>query len=121
MRRWPMRSSSTYIEVKIERRRHDSSLTSFAPRVDVREPLSKQCRNASKDRAKPLFATASDAQFANLSTVDVVMLNVYAAAPSAMLFERDMPELLIDGGLRTQLITDVLHFIWILRSFRRQA
>ncbi len=71
------------------------------PEADVAgivEAMSQRIEAASQ----AMFATASDAEFNNLATVNVMMLNVLCGTVRNV-FERDMSELLIDGGLRTQL------------------
>ena len=92
---------STYIEVKIERRDVTIALYRAAAEVDVAgivETMSQRIERSSQ----AMFATASDATFANLATVNVMMLNVLCGTVRNV-FDRHMSELLIDGGLRTQL------------------
>jgi AcrR family transcriptional regulator len=92
---------STYIEVKIERRDVTIALYRAAAEVDVAEIVEAMSQRIERS-SEAMFATASDAKFANLSTVNVMMLNVLCGTVRNV-FERDMSELLIDGGLRTQL------------------
>jgi hypothetical protein len=66
--------------------------------AEIVEAMSQRIEAASQ----AMFTTASDAKFANLSTVNVMMLNVLCGTVRNV-FERDMSELLVDGGLRTQL------------------
>jgi AcrR family transcriptional regulator len=91
----------TYIEVKIERRDVTIALYRAAAEVDVAgivETMSQRIERSSE----AMFATASDATFANLSTVNVMMLNVLCGTVRNV-FDRRMSELLIDGSLQTQL------------------
>ncbi len=92
---------STYIEVKIERRDVTIALYRAAAEVDVAEIVEAMSQRIERS-SEAMFATALDAKFANLSTVNVMMLNVLCGTVRNV-FERDMSELLIDGGLRTQL------------------
>lgn len=92
---------STYIAVKIERRDVTIALYRAAAEVDVAgivETMSQRIEAASQ----AMFTTASDATFSNLSTVNVMMLNVLCGTVRNV-FDRNMSELLIDGGLRAQL------------------
>ncbi|MBW9054779.1 TetR/AcrR family transcriptional regulator [Rhizobium mesosinicum] len=91
----------TYIEVKIERRDVTIALYRAAAEVNVAgivETMSRRIETASE----AMFATACDARFSNLSTVNVMMLNVLCGTVRNV-FDRGMSELLVDGGLRNQL------------------
>lgn len=92
---------ATYIEVKIERRDVTMALYRAAAHADVVEIVETMARRI-EAASEAMFATASDARFRNLPAVNVTMLNVLCGTVRNV-FERDMSELLVDGGLQTQL------------------
>lgn len=92
---------STYVEVKIERRDVTAALYRAAAEVDVAgivETMSRRIEAASE----AMFATASNAKFRDLAAVNLTMLNVLCGTVRNV-FDRSLSELLLGGGLQTQL------------------
>lgn len=92
---------STYIAVKIERRDVTSALYRAGAEVNVTgivEAMSRRVEAASE----AMFASAPDAKFNDLATVNLTLLNVLCGTVCNV-FERNMSELFVDGGLQSQL------------------
>lgn len=93
---------STYIEVKIERRDVTSALYRAAAEIDVGEIVEAMSRRV-EAASEAMFATACDAQFRDLAAVNLTLLNVLCGTVRNV-FDSNMSDLFVDGGLRAQLI-----------------
>src|SRR5476651_304599 len=93
---------STYIAAKIARRDVTSALYRAAAEVNVAEIVETMLRRV-EAASEAMFASAVDAKFNDLSTVNLTLLNVLCGAVCHA-FERNKPELIVAGGLQSQLI-----------------
>ncbi|WP_410013512.1 TetR/AcrR family transcriptional regulator [Sodalis sp. C49] len=92
---------STYIAAKIERRDVTSALYRAAAEVDVAELVEAMTRRV-EAASEAMFASAPDAKFADLATVNLTLLNVLCGTVCNV-FVRNMSELFVGGGLTSQL------------------
>ncbi len=105
---------STYIQVKIERRDVTSALYRAAAEVNVAgivEAMSRRVEAASE----AMFASASDAKFNDLAAVNLTLSNVLCGTVCNV-FTRNMPEIIVDGRLQSQL---TLMFCTYLKAAKR--
>jgi AcrR family transcriptional regulator len=91
----------TYIAAKTDDRGVTIALYRAAAQVNVAEIVEVMSRRIEAASAA-MFATASDVTFRDLSTVNSMMLNVLCGTVRNV-FERDMSDMLVGGGLQEQL------------------
>lgn len=93
---------ASYIRIKIEHRDITVALYRAAAQIDVDQIVATMLRRI-EDASEAMFASACDATFDNLSTVNSMMVNVLSGTVRSS-FDRDMSELLVDGTITTQLV-----------------
>lgn len=92
----------TYIEVKTERCDMTAALYRAAAEVNVSEIIETMSRRV-EAASHAMFTTASDARFANLSAVNLTLMNVLFGTVRNV-FDRGMSHLLVENGQQAHLI-----------------